>query len=480
MSSVDVVNPGDRGYRDEAAKVEPYGIDHIPDVERHGEPSSQFSVWVAGNLSLAVLLLGFYPVFFGLSLPQSLIAVTVGTAAGAVLMGVLSAMGTKLGVPQQIQARGALGYVGNFLPVAFVNVFAAMGWAAVNTVFGTYALQAVIDMPFWLGALIISAVQIPLAVYGYNMIHLVNRVGTVVIGLLFAIITILALGHADWSFGANPDADLWVGQTGSFITAAGFFFAYLVAWAPFSSDYSRYLPAKTSNAKVALFTALGNFVPVFWLGAVGVLVASTAGSLEPVAAIEELTGDFATVALIGIVLSTWPGNGLNIYGGGLSILTLGIPVSRQAATLIIGAAAYALAIWAQSDVYGKFYDFLLLSAYLIAPYAAVIIVDYYMTHRRSEKGILELYDSSRVLSWGFLAWIIGVAASAPFWVWTRWTGPFAESNPNAGDLSYYVGGVVAAVAFYVILKVKRTEAPIGPSVAETLGREPVGVTAGDR
>jgi NCS1 family nucleobase:cation symporter-1 len=45
---------------------------------------------------------------------------------------------------------------------------------------------------------------------------------------------------------------------------------------------------------------------------------------------------------------------------------------------------------------------------------------------------------------GTYAWIIGLAASLPFWNQAWYTGPFAAAFPQFGDLSYYVGFIVAA------------------------------------
>jgi purine-cytosine permease-like protein len=460
------IQPEDRHYRDHVGQVEPYGVDHIPDVERHGLPRQQFTLWFAGNLALAVMLLGFYPVFYGLSLPVAILAVVAGTALGSAAMGFLSAMGARLGVPVQIQARGPLGYFGNFIPVAFVNVFAAAGWAGVNTIFGAWAIQGIVDMPFVVAALIVTVVQAVIATYGYNMIHRVNELATYVVGLLFVILTILALRKADWSFGTNPKADFWIGTSGGLIIMIGFFLAYLLAWFPFASDYSRYLPADTPSRKVALNTALGNFVVVAWLGILGVLVASFAGSYGPIEGVKQLTGSLSWLALLAVMASTWPANGLNIYGGALSVLTLRVPVSRRTATLLITLGAFLLALWAHTDVYGKFYDFLLLSGYFIAPYAAVIAVDWLFGGRRDTRRIPELYDHARVVEWGFIAWLVGCAASVPFWNWTRFTGPVPKHAPGLGDLSYYVGAVVAAVAYLALLRLQPLSRRRRSTVAE--------------
>jgi purine-cytosine permease-like protein len=466
----------DRGYRDAALKIEPYGIEPIPDSERHGTPFSQFRIWFSGNLMVTVMVTGFYPVFYGLSLWQSLLSVLVGVALGSALMGVLSAMGTKLGVPQQVQARGPLGYFGNFPPVAFVNVFAAAGWTAVNTVFGSLALVELTGMPFLVAALIVTVIQCAIGVYGYNMIHLVAGWVTLVVGVLTAVITVLALGKADFHFGANPEADLYIGAAGGMITMAGFFFSYLLAWMPFASDYSRYLPAETPSGKVAWWTALGNFVSVLWMGWLGVLVANASGSLGVIEAVQELTGGFANIALLVVVMSLWAANGLNIYGGAISLLTLRVPVSRSVGVAIIGIIALLLALWAKADVYGRFYAFLVLSGYFVAPYVVVILLDWKLA-KRWARPVEELYDRGRALDWGFVAWLAGCVASIPFWVWTKYTGPFASAHPTWGDLSYYVAALVAGIVYVATYRLPRIRIGSGsPRAAEAVAeRDRVGV-----
>ncbi|WP_433466352.1 purine-cytosine permease family protein [Spirillospora sp. CA-128828] len=446
MAHIDsAAETGDRGYRDAIAKVEPYGVDHIPDSERHGRPSSQFFTWFGGNLTLPLLLLGFWPIYFGLSLPEALLAIAAGTAAGALLMGVLAAMGTRLGLPQQVQARGPLGYYGNYPPVAIVNVFAAVGWAVVNTIIGAQALHELLGVPSSVGIVAISVLQGLLVVFGYNMIHFVNRIGSVLLGVLFLSITVVALTKAHWTTHSDPHAPFFVGTTGGWITSAGYFFSFLLAWAPFASDYSRYLPASTSGRRVRLNTAAGNFCAIFWLGAVGALVASAVGQAGVIESVKHLTGDFAPLAMLTIVVSTFPVNGLNLYGGAISLLTLRAPVSRRTAAVIATVLTMVLSLWLSGDIYAKFHDFLVASGYLIAPWVTVVFLDYFLAGRVHK--IKELYDRSRTVEWGFLAWFIGCAASLPFWTSNAWTGPIAHAHPGLGDVSYYIGGAAAAVVY---------------------------------
>ncbi|ORA34603.1 purine-cytosine permease family protein [Mycobacterium aquaticum] len=441
----------DLHYRNKIAAVEPYGVDAIPDSERHGRPVSQFFIWFAAGMNFPIIVLGFLAVSFGLSLVSSVTAIIAGSLVGAVVMGVLSRMGGRLGVAQQIQARGPLGFFGNFVPVAYVNVFAGIGWAAVTVILGGQALRALIPaIPYWLGTFVLVFIQLVVAVYGYNMIHFLERILAVVLFAGFVMITAVSVSRG-WhgGFDTNPQAPYWVGGVGGWITFAGFFLSFLIAWWPFASDYSRYLPDEDHvNRATGVWTFAGNFLSLSWLGIVGALLGSSAASGESaIDALFRLTGPFHVAALLVVLISSFSQNFLNVYGGAISVQTLRIPISRRTAVVIICVVAYAIALWADEGFEAKFKTFLFLGAYLIAPFGAVLLLDYVLGHRHDRARIAELFDSRRVLEWGFVAWVIGAAASSLFWNLSFFVGPLAAAHPEWGDLSYFVGFGVACVAY---------------------------------
>lgn len=462
----------DRGYRASVTKVEPYGIEQIPEVERHGKVRSQFTVYFAGNLSLATFITGFYPVLYGLSVWQSLSAVLVGTALGALVLGLLAVMGARMGMAQQVMGRGPLGYWANFIPVGVVSTFAAVGWCSVSTVFGAWALQAVVGVPFWLAAGIIALGHGTLGVFGYNMIHRANVWSTIVFSIVLIIMTVLALNKADLGFATDPSQPYWLGSvTGGWITSAGLFFGFLLTWTPFASDYSRYLPSKTRGSKIVAWTSLGNFAVMAWLGCLGVVVANFAGALAPIEAIQKLTNGFAPIALLVIAGASICSGAMNSYGGSLSLMTMRLPIRRQTGATAVSLTAFIIAVAIQGDLYGTFYDFIVLTAYLIAPYMAVIALDYILVRGRGTKGIKDYFDQSRIVEWGFVAWLAGVLASVPFWVWTRYTGWIAEAHPEWGDLTYYVGTAVGALVFLLLYRLP----PISPSARRKIASSRTGV-----
>ncbi len=443
-------------YRDKVAAVEPYGVDAIPDSERHGKPISQFFIWFAAGMNFPIMVLGFSAVSLGLSLTSAVVATLVGSFVGAVVMGILSRMGGRLGVAQQIQARGPLGFFGNFVPVAYVNIFAGIGWAAVTVILGAQAAHALFPIiPFWLAALVLVALQLVVAVYGYNMIHYLERILAVVLFFGFLMITVVSISRGwEGGFDSNPQAKYWVGGVGGWITFMGYFLSFLIAWWPFASDYSRYLPDEDHVSRgTGIWTFAGNFISLAWLGIAGAILGGSAATGEsPIEALHRLTGPFAIPALLTVLISSFSQNFLNVYGGAISVQTLRIPVSRRTAVIVICAAAYLISLWADEGFEAKFKTFLFMGAYLIAPFGAILLLDYVLNHRHDRDRIHELYDPRRVLEWGFVAWLIGALASVPFWQLSFYTGPIATAHPEWGDLSYFVGFAVGAAAFALLYR----------------------------
>lgn len=380
----------------------------------------------------------------------------VGSALGALLMDLLAGIGAKFGVAQQVQGRGPMGYHANAVPVTLLTVVSALGWTAVNTVFAVLALQTLVDIPFWIGAVVIYVLQAVTAVWGYNLVHLMNKIASVVLAILFGFISVLSIQNVDFSLNAAaPVGDSGDGSFASWAIFAGFFFAYVLTWTPFASDFSRYLPKTVSHTKVTVFTAAGSFLSMAWLGGIGVLVSSVAVNLGAVEALADITGPWAPIAMLTVVVSTIPVSAMNLYGGSLSLLTIGLPMSRPVGVLTISVLSLAIALWMQGDPYGSFYDFLSVLAYLVMPFSTILLLDYSLrSSKAGYAGVTELFDRSRKIEWGFIAWILGCLASMLFWDTTLLRGPLAEVTGQLGDIAFVVGAVVAAAAYLGLSRLK--------------------------
>src|SRR5216110_3759144 len=82
-------------------KVETHGIDAIPDAERHGRPRELAFLWAGAFVNYASLLTAsLLTNYFGLGVWDGLVAVILGSVAGAALLGLLSNTGPASGEPQ--------------------------------------------------------------------------------------------------------------------------------------------------------------------------------------------------------------------------------------------------------------------------------------------------------------------------------------------------------------------------------------------
>ena len=439
-------------YRDKIAAVEPYGVDAIPDSERHGKPVSQFFIWFAAGMNFPIMVLGFLAVSYGLSLTSSVTAIVAGSLVGSIVMGILSRMGGRLGVAQQIQARGPLGFLRQLPPGRLRQCVCRHrlgrghrdprrpGPAGPGSRHPVLARHASPRRP---------AAHRRRVRLQHDPLPRADPGSGAVFRLPFDHRGLGEPRMAGWLRYQSSMRPTGSGGVGGWITFGGFFLSFLIAWWPFASDYSRYLPDEDHiNRATGFWTFAGNFISLSWLGIAGALLGSSAATGEsPIDALFRLTGPYHVPALLAVLISSFSQNFLNVYGGAISIQTLRIPVSRRTAVILICAAAYLISLWASAGFEAKFKTFLFLGAYLIAPFGAVLLLDYVLGHRHDRARIAELYDSRRILEWGFVAWLIGAAASMPFWNLSFFVGPLAKAHPEWGDLSYFVGFAVAALVY---------------------------------
>src|SRR3954453_6789724 len=255
--------------------VEPGGIEAIPASKRHGSPWQLFATWSAPNLEFATIFVGAIAVaFFGLGFWQAIAAIVLGNALGAATQGILSTWGPREGLAQLVLSRTAFGLRGNILPAAINTVMAGLGWFAVNSVSGAFALATLTGMPIWIALLIIVVLEVALAFVGHDLVQVFERYASIVLGAVFIIATIAIFANPQVSPGiASHNGFSFAGFT---LTAAAAF-GYAAGWNPYASDYSRYLHPDTSRRAIAWAAGLGNFIGCIVLMAAGAAAATIAG-----------------------------------------------------------------------------------------------------------------------------------------------------------------------------------------------------------
>ena len=451
----------DRVYKDQVLVVEPTGIEPVTHAQRHGSPRDLFGMWFSANAEIATWMVGvFITALYGTDLRSATVGILIGNLLGFGLLGILATFGPQYGVPQMVASRLAFGMLGNTGP-AVLSLLAGVGWFAINTIFGAYALQTIAGWPYLaaLGAMLL--LQVVLAVYGYNLIRLFEMTSAVLLAIGFTVLGFATLPHAGWSAPFNPHAPIaGGGAIAGFIFAGALAFSYATGWLPCAADYSRYLPRSSNPRAVWWYSFLGCAVPCIILEVMGAATVTAARHVDfsttiPTQAIIALLGSgiAGKLVLATVVLGTLTANSMNLYSGALAALVaFRIRIPRAAAALAVGIIGTAIAVGGgHPRSTAEFYtNFLLLLSYWASPWAGVVFADW-LAHRRDRR------SPDRVPAWGAgsLAWLVGLLASLPFWNQVWFVGPIARAQPQAGDLSYYVGFIIAALCTYGFARIRK-------------------------
>ena len=176
--------------------VENRHIEFIPAAARHGKPWHQFVFWFGANVNVFNVVLGGVCVSIGLTFWWAVIAITIGTLIGALLIALHASQGPKLGVPQTIQSRGQFGFYGAawlFPVVLALNI----GFVSAELVIQAEAMSGVstaLTMPEWIIVLAVPSAVI--GIYGYRWIHRVMQATAVIVGVTIVVMFVQGLGHA--------------------------------------------------------------------------------------------------------------------------------------------------------------------------------------------------------------------------------------------------------------------------------------------
>ena len=436
-------------YGDRIAVREPYSIEHIPFAERHGHSRQLLWLWLAANLTIADYAIGFVPVALGLSIGPTILALAIGNVLGGLLLAWSAAMGPAAGFPQMFIGRRAFGHVGGYIPAA-LNWLSTAGWFTVNTILGSFAVQLLIPgLPFAVAAIVLVAVQAVLVVYGHNLIQAFERYMAAILGILFAIATVIALSHGSTISAWQPKP---VASTlALFAIVLAISFSYIMSWSPYASDYSRYLPEITSRSYIAIYVFIGSAVASFLTEIVGMLVAIVApGATSSIAALKIAMGGFGAFAVIAVILGATTANVLNLYSNSISAKVLDVRLERWQLAIIGGALGVVLALIGYQNFTQNYINFLVVLDYWIMPWLAIVFLDFYVFRHREPMGFSEAppWNSS-----GLIAFVIGLAVSIPFMSEKFYTGPFASWFGGA-DFGYFIGFLVAGV-IYLLLNQRR-------------------------
>ena len=448
--------------------LESQGMAPIPEEHRYGGVYRMFTVWFTPNMELSGVFAGTLAVVFGLGFGLGLVAIIVGTIIGALPVAILCTWGPKTGTAQVPLARLPFGKT-IVLPGA-VQWLSSIAWDALVGLFGGQAAQLLFHVPFWVGVAIVLILEGAVSVYGYEFVHRLQEWGSAILIVLFVVLTVRIFQHHV----VLPHNTVH-GPTllASFVLMVTISLSEGISWASYASDYSRYMKPGTSKAGIFWLTMAGLTASYVWVETIGLAGASVLSD-QTAAGVRTLMGGgfLGVLALIAIVFGAIASNSMNDYTGSLAFQALGARVKRPVTAVIVAVLAFAAILWMNAgNTSGKFENLLLFTSYWIAPFCAIVMIDWHYNKDKYTPSFLRgaLGFSRLGNGWpAIVSFVVAFGVMVPFMDTSIIVGPIANALKGA-DLAFYVGFVVAGVLYYVLRRV---------AAGQEAGREPAPVAAG--
>ena len=440
--------------------VETHGIAPIAEDQRYGRPSRLFTVWFAPQVNMTGVFTGTLAIVLGLGFWLGMLAMVIGTVLGSLVVGYLSTWGPRTGTGQLPNSRMAFG--GGVVLPAVLQWLSSIAWDALVGLFGGEALAVLLDIPFWIAVLIVLGVQGAVGFFGYELIHRMQAVLTVILFATFVVFAVkLVGGHEVITPPSAHGADL----AGAFVLEVTIALSLAISWASYAADFSRYLPADSSRARVFGFTFAGMVLAYIFVQGIGIAAADllsehTAEGVRSVMG----GGILGALALVVIALASIGSGVMNDYSGSLALQTIGVRVRRPVSAVIVTVLAFALVLWLHAaDTATRFQDVLLIVSYWIPAFVAVVVIDWVIrTRGRASINPADEHTDRWDAAAAVIAFVVAYAAAIPFMHTSLIEGPVAKAWHGA-DVAYFVNFLVAAVLYggYRLLRVRGYRASRG-------------------
>lgn len=440
--------------------IENHSVDYVPPGERYGKPRTLLTYWFSVNACAASVSTGAIGLALGASLGMTIAAVVLGNLIGALFMAYHSAQGPKLGLPQMIQSRAQFGFYGSSLPnvlaiVTLVGYFITIG------VLGGQALAGLLHSSLTVGVIAYNTVVWALVTLGYNAIHRINNVMAVVSVVLMSYLIVRIAGHLHDNHTVSTS-----NTVGTFILVMSIAVSWQVTYAPLVSEFSRYLPETTSVRRAVAFTyagSAGGAIVFMVLGAMAADSALDAVSDNTAGYLASLLPGSIELGFLAMGLQLIAANCENIYGSYTTIMAtislaggrLPARVSRPLVVGIIATGSGFVEVAISSHLLTSLTNFLALILYLLIPWTAINLVDYYFVRkgRYNVSAILTKGGEYGLVNWTSLAiYAIAIAVQIPFMNTAIYAGPIATKYLGGGDIAWIMGLAVAGVLYYAVAR----------------------------
>ena len=316
--------------------------------------------------------------------------------------------------------------------------------------------------------IIVFGMEAIVSVIGYELLHMFEMGASVLAGVGYLVLTVAVISKAS-SIHIHQTAHGSAGA-GAFLLMTVIAFSYTFGWSPYASDYCRYLPSNTSRTSLIWWVLGGLAVSTIWLELLGLAAGAILPNRSPMAAVYSLVGagPVGVVVMVAIILGVVAYMAATDYSGGLQILSAGLRVPRPYITVASSLLAGTVTWWLSSGgLAGKAENLILLSTYWVAPWIAIVMIDWRGRKTKDSLRIAQYVDLPS--GWAAAtAVVVGYVACLPFSDTTTGNqlaahggflaglfGSVSRGPLAYGDLAFVVGFVVGFGLYLLLTKVAK-------------------------
>jgi purine-cytosine permease-like protein len=476
--AADVTHRQDAPESDRPWSIETNGINPIPEAERHGTPFDLFWVWCGANIGILGITYGAFLLFQGLNFWQAFLAGLLGTVLSFMLVGYISLAGKLGSAPTLVLSRAAFGVRGNALPT-LLSYISLVGWETFLVAIATLGTAGVLERLGWMHGkaalavsfVVILGVTIAIGMLGHATIVKIQQLFTWTFAILTVAFIAFEIGKIHW----HTVASLPAGNFGAFLGGVSIIAAGLgIGWVNAGADYSRYLPRTASSRAVVWWTVVGASVaPIVLITFGNLLAANDPSKIGSAISPADLAGGLPTWFLVPYLVvaagGLIAGAVLDVYSGGLNLLTLGVKLPRYQSVLIdavimlIGNIYFLFLSNDLGHLTTTFLGFLITLGVAMSAWSAIFLVDLGADRMRKGYDERDLYradgrygstNPAALISY-LVAMFVGfgmVLSFSPIFSWCgyllKWFGwdKGVIANSSIGVLiAFFVAGILYAV-----------------------------------
>lgn len=453
--------------RPRATEVEQRGIDTVPDADRTSTWVDLMRIQFGGANTFATVLLGTFPIAFGLSFWQAVAATLLGLALGILVLMPMGLFGPKTGTNNAVSSGAFFGVRGRVVG-SFLSLLTAVAFYSISVWVGGDALVGALNrlggVPDSVGLRtaiygVIGLIVIVVVVYGYQFMLLINKTAVIANSALFLLAFVAFSGTFDPSYSGTGEyllGSFWP----TFILSALIVMSNPVSFGAFLGDWSRYIPASTPARKIFGATALGQgltLIPFLFGVATATIVA---GEADYVFALIQASPLWYAVLLMAVAFIGGLSTGsTSLYGTGLDFSSVFPRFNRVQATIFIGSLAFLFILLGRLylDLLGVVNAFVGAIIVTTTPWMIIMAIGYFVRRGSFSRADLQVFNRgetggrywfSHGVNWrGMVAWIGAAVLGLLFAYYPPViVGPLSGLAGGA-DISLLVAIVAAAVLY---------------------------------